>query len=216
MTRSYLGAKLEKYRPVGLRMTRKGRITREYIVERAAELFNSVGYYRASISDLMTATGLEKGGIYNHFASKDELAVAAFEHACRIFGNGILTRVEAQDKPLDKILALIEGFKSQVTNPPLPGGCPLLNCAVENDDGNPLLRDKARIALEKLLSFTEKLVEAAQNAGQIGKQHDAKQIATFVISSLEGGIMLSRLYQDPNRMDQVAKGLKAFLLTTTT
>ncbi len=193
-------------------MVKKGKVTRDYIIERAAELFNSLGYYRASLSDLMNATGLEKGGIYNHFESKDALAVAAFEHACRLFGAGILQRVDAAHEPIDKVIAIIDGFHEHVITPPLPGGCPLLNCAIENDEGNPLLKEKVLRAMERLLNFTENLVEKAQDAGQLSKQQDARQIATFLISSLEGGIMVSRLYADPQRMEQVAASLKSFLL----
>jgi len=46
------------------------------IIEQAAALFNQQGYAGSSMSDLMRVTGLQKGGIYNHFRSKDELALA--------------------------------------------------------------------------------------------------------------------------------------------
>ena len=58
----------------------KGERTRQRIVAAAAPLFNQRGYAASSMSELMAATGLEKGGIYRHFASKDELALAAFDH----------------------------------------------------------------------------------------------------------------------------------------
>ena len=59
---------------------RKGEETRQTIIAKAAPLFNQQGYAGASMADIMAATGLQKGGLYNHFASKDELAVAAFAH----------------------------------------------------------------------------------------------------------------------------------------
>ena len=59
----------------------KGEVTRQRIVEAAAGLFNQRGFENASLSELMEATGLEKGGIYRHFASKEELATAAFDYA---------------------------------------------------------------------------------------------------------------------------------------
>ena len=55
----------------------KGQQTRRGIVEKAAPLFNQKGYEGTSLSDLMDATGLQKGGIYRHFDSKEELAAAA-------------------------------------------------------------------------------------------------------------------------------------------
>ena len=57
-------------------MVKKGERTRRVIVEKAAALFNTRGYFGSSINDLTRETGLEKGGIYSHFSSKEELAGA--------------------------------------------------------------------------------------------------------------------------------------------
>ncbi len=51
---------------------RKGEQTRQEIIRKAAPIFNQKGYDGAALSDLMRATGLEKGGIYRHFESKEE------------------------------------------------------------------------------------------------------------------------------------------------
>jgi TetR/AcrR family transcriptional repressor of nem operon len=63
---------------------RKGEQTRQEIIRKAAPIFNQKGYSGAALSDLMRATGLEKGGIYRHFESKQELAGDAFDHAWKI------------------------------------------------------------------------------------------------------------------------------------
>jgi len=63
---------------------RKGDETRQEIIRRAAPIFKRKGYSGAALSDLMRATGLEKGGIYRHFESKQGLAVDAFAHAWKI------------------------------------------------------------------------------------------------------------------------------------
>ena len=60
---------------------RKGARTRERIIEQTAPLFNQKGFFGSSLSDIMGATGLKKGGIYNHFDSKEELALQAFDYA---------------------------------------------------------------------------------------------------------------------------------------
>src|ERR1700753_912092 len=57
----------------------KGEDTRREIVEKAAPLFNQKGFEGTSMSDLMRVTGLQKGGIYRHFSSKEELAGEAFD-----------------------------------------------------------------------------------------------------------------------------------------
>src|ERR1039458_4748820 len=64
----------------GLRM-RKGELTRERIIAQAAPIFNQRGYAGCSMQDVMEATGLEKGGLYRHFSSKEELAAEAFRYS---------------------------------------------------------------------------------------------------------------------------------------
>jgi len=60
---------------------RKGRQTRQEIIRKAAPIFNQRGYDAAALSHLMRATGLEKGGIYRHFESKQQLAAEALDSA---------------------------------------------------------------------------------------------------------------------------------------
>ena len=73
---------------------RKGEQTRQEIIRKAAPIFNQKGYDGAALSDLMRATGLEKGGIYRHFGSKQELAGHAFDYAWKL---AMDTRFEATE-----------------------------------------------------------------------------------------------------------------------
>ena len=62
-------------------MMNKGEETRQRIIAAAAPLFNKQGYAGCVLKDIMAATGLEKGGIYRHFESKEEIAAEAFDYA---------------------------------------------------------------------------------------------------------------------------------------
>src|SRR6266478_6814341 len=93
----------------GGRQMKKGEETRKRIVAEAASLFNRRGYHGGSLQDLMKATGLEKGGIYRHFSSKEELAALAFEHAWR-------ESFAARQNDLDVIPNSVDKIKQLVTN----------------------------------------------------------------------------------------------------
>src|SRR5277367_1385115 len=125
----------------------KGEETRQRIIRRAAPVFNRRGYDGSSMGEIMQATQLEKGGIYRHFSGKQELAAEAFDYA---WSEAIRTRTH----DLDRIENSVDRLKQFVTNfverrPSVTGGCPLLNTAVDSDDGNALLRSRARRALEQ-------------------------------------------------------------------
>lgn len=190
---------------------KKGTLTKEMIVQKAAPIFNSRGYFGASMSDVMEATGLEKGGIYNHFASKDELALAAFDHIMTVNGTRVRNAVEAQELAADRLYAFLDAFGDLVTNPSVPGGCPLMNCAVDSDDAHPVLRRKVRAAMKRLLSYVEGMIQVGVDSGEFGTGIDPASAAVFIVASIEGGMMLSKLYEEPMRMRAVTKNLKVYV-----
>ena len=123
----------------------KGQQTRREIIEKAAPLFNQKGYEGTSLSDLMGATGLQKGGIYRHFDSKEELAAAAFDYSWLKAANRRLDGIDDSANSVDRLKKMIGNFV-ELRSDLVPGGCPLMNTAIESDDGNPILRARARKA----------------------------------------------------------------------
>src|ERR1051326_7345610 len=105
---------------------RKGERTRERIIEQTAPLFNQKGFFGSSLSEIMEATGLQKGGIYNHFVSKEELALQAFDYAAERVSERLSLLLSEKNDPVDRLLAFASVFCDLATNPPVPGGCPLL------------------------------------------------------------------------------------------
>src|SRR5215218_9888751 len=99
----------------------KGERTRERIIATAAPLFNQRGYVGASMSDLMAATGLEKGGIYRHFESKDALALAAFDYALARHGERIRSAVQTEQGAVARLSALAGAMASIADDPAIPG-----------------------------------------------------------------------------------------------
>ncbi|MEC4815269.1 MAG: TetR/AcrR family transcriptional regulator, partial [Scytonema sp. PMC 1069.18] len=115
----------------------KGNETKEKILQQAAELFNQQGYAGASISDIMRVTGLQKGGIYNHFKSKDDLALQAFDFAIAQFKQSYADVLRNKQHAIERLQAIIDVFRSNINDPIIKGGCPILNTAIESDDTHP-------------------------------------------------------------------------------
>jgi AcrR family transcriptional regulator len=192
----------------------KGTATRRRIVERAAPVFNQRGYWGASMSDLMEATGLEKGGLYNHFGSKESLALEAFDHNTDVVADRIRAALEGTTGAVERLQAVITAFRTFVEKPPFPGGCPLLNTATESDDTHPLLRDRARTRMTELVDGTVgRIVKRGIEKGELRPDVDAKQTATVIVAALEGAIMLSRLYDSPGPMRRTATHLTEWVET---
>lgn len=189
----------------------KGEETRQAIVEKAAALFNQRGFSGFSMSALMEATGLEKGGIYRHFDSKEQLAAEAFEYAWQA-ARGIRMR------DLESISNSVEWLKQYVTNfvqrrPAVPGGCPLLNTAVDADDGNPALRQLALNALRSWRNNLIRVVKGGIERGEIKRDANPREVADIIISSLEGSLMMSRLEGDKDALLAAQSFLSSYLDT---
>src|SRR3954451_3304349 len=114
-------------------MVARGEGTRENIIRKAAELFNQHGFAGSSMSDIMAATGLQKGGIYRHFESKEQLAVEALDYAVALVGRRCAQARGGKTHAGDRLGAIVSVFEALPHDPPVPGGCPMMNASGEND-----------------------------------------------------------------------------------
>ena len=190
---------------------KKGERTRRRIVERSAGVFNTRGYFGSSMSDLIRETGLEKGGIYNHFASKEELACAAFDYAASLMRVRFESALVGCDGALDRLFAIIDVLGGLIEDPPVPGGCPVLNTAVESDDAHPALKERAQEAMTGWLRLIGSIVKEGVRDGEMRPDTNPRETASVVVATLEGAIMLGRLCDDPAHMTRAVDHLKEHL-----
>ena len=191
----------------------KGEETKTRILHQAAELFNQQGYAGSSMSDIMRVTGLQKGGIYNHFQSKDDLALQAFDFAIARIKQHTRFALRSKRHAVERMQAIISVFSSFVENPHIKGACPLLNTAVESDDAHPALRERAQQAMNSWLHLIRRIIETGIEKGEIRPEVSADEIATIIIATLEGAVMMSKLYGDSIHMHRVINHLNQYLET---
>ena len=190
---------------------RRGERTRRVIVERAAALFNTKGYFGSSMNDLTRETGLEKGGIYNHFSSKDELACAAFDYSASLMRERFEAALASREGTVERLFAIVDVLGCLADDPPVAGGCPVLNTAVESNDVHPELKERAAEAMSGWLRLIGRTVKDGVRTGELAPDTDPRKTASVVVATLEGAVMLSRLYDDPAYMSGVVEHLKKHL-----
>ncbi|MEW9699410.1 TetR/AcrR family transcriptional regulator [Paenibacillus sp. SI8] len=189
----------------------KGENTRKRIIAKSAELFNQKGYASSSLSDITELTGIKKGGLYRHFSSKDELAFEAYSYAGHVVGERLRQAVSEQETASDKLLAYLHMYANVVEAPPFIGGCPLLNAAIESDDGHPGLRQKAQRGLAGTLDTIKAIISQGVQSGEFKSDLDMEALATFTLSIMEGGIMMSKLEGDNRHMRMNIESLSDYL-----
>lgn len=189
----------------------KGEETKEKILQQAAELFNQQGYAGSSISDIMRVTGLHKGGIYNHFKSKDELALQAFDYASAQIKQRYRVAIRSKRHAVERLQAIIGIFRSNIDNPVIKGGCPLLNTAVESDDAHPALRERTQQAMNSWRDLLCRIIQEGIKNGEICSTVDVDEVTTIIISMLEGAVMMSKLYGDSIYLERAIHHLTNYI-----
>jgi TetR/AcrR family transcriptional repressor of nem operon len=186
----------------------KGSETRDRIIAKAAPLFNRKGFAGCSMRDIVEVVGLEKGSLYGHFATKEMLAVAAFEYAWTETSNARLAKMDTVTNAIEKLKIHVDNL---VSLPSFPGGCPLINTIVDNDDGNPALKKMAREALKGWRLYLENIVKEGQDRKEIRAEVQPEEVASLIITMSEGAMALDRLDRKSSFLEKAGTHINLYL-----
>jgi TetR/AcrR family transcriptional regulator, transcriptional repressor for nem operon len=183
----------------------KSERTKKFIIEKAAPIFNIKGFAGTSLSDLTEATELTKGSIYGNFESKEEIAVEAFKYSIARMRQAIQAKTDTAAHSSYKIYSFLDFFLEYVFDPPVSGGCILLNTAVEADDNQLTLKKHVSQHLTSLIKYVQSLLEETSINWEIHQEYNSEALAYTIFSSIEGAIMMSRVQNSIRPMQEVVK-----------
>lgn len=185
----------------------KSERTRKFIIEQSAAIINKRGVSGTSISDLMEATKLAKGGIYGNFQSKEEICVEAFNYLSGTVGKGLDNAIANGSTAKEKLFALLDYYQQQVATSEM-GGCPLLNFGLEADDTNPAIRLRVANAIKRSQQRIVKVVEEGKANGEFGKRVDSSLFALKMFTMIEGAMFTARVTGNLASMKTIVDVLK--------
>lgn len=188
----------------------KGEETRQFIIEKAAPIFNTKGIAATSMSDIMEATKLSKGSMYVHFENKDVLACAAVDHNMKVLSSKLEIEVRQGKSSKDQLFAYIDFFSNPI-NPPIIGGCPLLNFGTEADDTNPIVKEKVNNAIKRGQQLLSTIIEKGIADKEFDPNWNATEFATVLFAMLEGGHLMSRMSGNNDNMKIIEETLKKII-----
>lgn len=176
----------------------KSERTRQYIIEKAAPLFNKKGYADTSMMDIAAVTGFTKGAIYGNFENKDELAICVFEHNLAFIQGGLRTATRQHTNAIDKLFAMTNYYRSAFEQVAAKGGCAILNAAIEADDNMPALKLKVKASILAWKREICKTIELGKTQKCISMSVLPEKYAVLFIALIEGGIMLAKIMDEPS------------------
>ena len=188
----------------------KGEETKQFIIEKAAPIFNVKGIAATAMSDIMEATKLSKGSMYVHFENKEVLACAAVDHNMKLLGNKLQTAISKAKTAKGELLAFIDFFSNPI-NPPVTGGCPLLNFGTEADDTNPIVKEKVNSGIKFTQQIVENIINKGITNGEFKPNWNASEFATIIFAMLEGGNLMARTSGNNDKMNIIIQTLKTMI-----
>jgi len=175
--------------------TGRGRASRERIVERAAELFAEQGVAATSLDEVLAAAGAGKSQLYHYFRGRDELVEAAVGLRCaQVLAE--LTRALGAVASLAELEQALAGFADRYEQMGLPG-CPIGSLAAEVAERNEDARLRTAAAFDAWERLFADALARMRDRGELRADASPGALATALLASIEGGMVLSQTRKDP-------------------
>ncbi len=193
-------------------MATKGTRTRRKIIEKSMQLFSVKGYYNTSVSDILAATDLTKGGLYGHFASKEDIWYAVYQEAVSIWKKIVFKGIRHNSDPLKRIEKFIENdMRDYLGADVFEGGCFFLNMLVELSGQSASMSKQILRGFVRLSGLLRSWLDEANQKGMLQNNLDLKEIANFIIISLNGAAALYISSRDRTILDQTVLQLRFYI-----
>ena len=181
--------------------------TRQQLVETTSRLLERQGYHGTGLNQIVRESGAPRGSLYYYFPEGKEALVAAAiaeqGDRMRSFTATILSETEDAVEAVDRVVERLIEFFSVSEH---CGGAPLAAVALETSASSARLRTTCADAYNGLIdAFAQKLTQAGYPLQQ------AQALATTIVASIEGAVILSRTQQSTSPMEQVRAALRTLL-----
>lgn len=184
--------------------------TRQRIVMTALEQFYVKGYNSTSISDILSRSQVHSGSLYHFFPGKQDLLVAVLEFYRDGIGDVLLAPAWANVKdPIEKIFALLNGYRTGLVESDFQHGCPIGNLALELSEPDPRIRELLQVNFRNWIGAVEQCLIDAGN--RLPAETDRQALAEFILTTMEGAIMQARTARDIAIFDRNIAVLRSHL-----
>jgi AcrR family transcriptional regulator len=186
---------------------------REKIIHESLKLFSLKGYLNTSIEDILDHASSSKGGLYNHFRSKDELFVAVLSQARRIWRTKVLDGLDQLDDPIVKVKKLLENYANRYLKDAenIPGGCVFVTLSVELDDQRPDFAREIGDGFHRFQAMIKRFLDEAKASGRLSEQVNTDAVSRMLFAGMLGASVLYGIDKSAETIDKCIASLTAYL-----
>ena len=179
---------------------------RRAIAREAAFLMNRRGYTQTSVAELLDVTGLEKGGLYHHFKSKEDIALAAFEYAQNALAETAASAIDPDAPPRVQLMQVVDASLDHSCSNEIGGGCPMINLSASAGDRHPELKARAARAMQDMRDGARAMLEADPRPGE-----DPAVLADLIVNLVEGAIVVRSVTGEDAMIEPSRNHVRALL-----
>ena len=177
---------------------------REKIISESLRLFSLKGFLSTSIQDILKAANTSKGGLYNHFANKEDLFLAVVDEARRLWREKTLAGLDQIEKPVEKLKKLLENYRDRYLkdSKDLPGGGFFVTLSVELDDQRPHLSREVNKGFARLKDLINRLLDEGKESGELRDDVNTKAVSEMIIAGMLGAAVIYGADKSTISLDQ--------------
>lgn len=181
--------------------------TRDRLIETAMELFAFQGYGGTGVAEIARKSGVLPGSLHYFFPSKEDLLLATLKRRLVLLRPEVLEPLwlELED-PIERVYALMGGYRRMLELTEFRHGCPIGNLVIELCETHPRTRGLLVENFENWLAEVEGCFRAARE--RLPRECDTRRLAVFVLTTMEGAVMLARAYRNLEAYDAAVTTLR--------
>lgn len=183
---------------------------RDRLIQVAMELFAFQGYGNTGLAQIAREAEMLPGSLYHFFPTKEDLLAATLEARLRLLQSEVLDPIWSRiDDPIERIFGLLDGYRQMLRMTEFGHGCPIGNLAIELTETNPMIRPLLAANFDNWIDAVEWCFRDASR--RLPEDADSRQLALFVLVTMEGAVMLARTYRNFDAYDTAVASLRDYI-----
>lgn len=187
-----------------------GRETKQKLIEVARELFWKKGYHGTSVAEILSRTGANSGSLYHFFPTKQHLLLAVLEWYAENLEAEIVAPARAlADDPVDRVFAILDGYRRALLATDFTFGCPIGNLALEFKEPDPPVRELLELNFDRWCDAVEDALSDAEH--RFPPDVELDELSRFILTTMEGGVMQARTTRSIDPFDDSVQHLQRYM-----
>jgi AcrR family transcriptional regulator len=186
---------------------------KEKIIYESMKLFSLKGFLSTSIHDIMREAQTSKGGLYNHFRSKDDIFLAVLSEARKVWRERNLAGLDQIEKPVEKVKTLLRNYRDRYLKDreTFPGGCIFVTLSVELDDQKPFFSRELNEGFVRLKAMIKRLLDQGKESGGLRADVNTEAVTEMIFSGMLGASVIYGTEKSSDSLDNCISTLVNYL-----